>query len=434
MEDISLNFELLILIFFIGIVFGAILVWLLIFQPQLKKISESLTQEQKGKELLLIEQGKAIEKLEISKNLEEKFKDTFEALSAEALKNNNESFLSLAKSQLEKFQEGAKHDLELRQKSIDQLVKPIADSLSNVDKKVQELDKTQIETKAAFNQQINNLLTVHTNLQKETQNLVHALRTPSTRGRWGEVQLRNVVEMAGMVEYCDFTEQESTDSESGRLRPDMKIRLPGGKTVVVDSKVALDAYLDSIETTDEIMRLEKLKQHAGQVRTHLKQLSAKSYWAQFDQSPEFVVLFLPGEMFFSAALQQSPELIELGARDKVIIATPTTLIALLRAVAIGWTSEALSKNAEEISNLGRKLYSRIRTFAGHMTNMSSNLKKTVDYYNKAIGSLETTVLPSARTLKNLSVSPEADIESFEPIEIVPRDIQAIELLQLRDMK
>jgi DNA recombination protein RmuC len=427
-----LDLALILLIFLVGVIIGATLAWVFVFKARLSKLNQSLAMEQKDKEVLLIEQGKVAERLQAFNSLEIKLKDTFDALSAEALKNNNEAFISLAKSQLEKYQEGAKHDLELRQKSISDLVKPITDGLTSVDQKVKDLDKTQTETKTVFDQQVKNLINEHTNLQKETQNLVRALRAPAIRGRWGEVQLRNVVEMAGMVEYCDFSEQESTTTESGRIRPDMTIRLPGGRNVVVDSKAPLEAYLDSIETSDERIRSEKLQEHARQVRTHVKKLSEKEYWREAASSPEFVVLFLPGEMFFSAALQQDPELIEFGARQKIIIATPTTLIALLRAVAYGWTSEALSKNAEEISNLGKRLYARIRAFAEHMTSVGTSLNKAIDYYNKAIGSLETSVLPPARTLKELAVSPDKDIDTFEPIELMPRSIQSSELLSPED--
>lgn len=379
-------------------------------------------------ETLLTEERKfAAEKLALLNNVESKFSDAFEALSAKALKNNNDSFIDLAKTQLQTFQQGADHDLEKRQKSIDDLVKPLKEGLENVDKRVQELDKARTETYTALNEQVKNLLSVQMGLQGETQNLVRALRMPTVRGRWGEIQLKRVVEMAGMIEYCDFCQQESVETENGRLRPDMTVKLPAQKTVVVDSKAPLDAYLNSLQATDDTIRLAQLKDHARQVRSHLQKLSEKAYWDQFEQSPEFVVLFLPGEMFFSAALEQDPELIEAGVRQRVIIATPTTLIALLRAVAYGWTQERLSRNAEEISNLGKRLYARIKTFAGYMTNMRSGLQKAVDAHNKAVGSLESSVLVPARSLKNLSTSTEDDIDVIEPLEIMPRAIQSAEL-------
>ena len=293
------------------------------------------------------------------------------------MQDNNQSFLNLAKAKCKAVQQGAEQDLDKRQKSIDELVKPLKDGIAN-------LEKARIETSATLTEQVKNLVSVQTALQSETQNLVHALRKPNVRGRWGEIQLKNAVEMVGMLEYCDFIQQRSVDAENGRLRPDMIVRLPAQKLVVVDSKAPLDAYLNSLSTTDEAVRLLQLKEHARQVRSHLQKVSEKAYWDQFEQSPEFVVLFLPGEMFFSAALEQDPELIEAGVRQKIIIATPTTLIALLRAVGYGWTQERLSRNAEEISNLGKKLYARIRTFAGHMTNLRGSLQKAVDSHNKAI--------------------------------------------------
>ncbi len=357
-----------------------------------------------------------------------KLSNAFKALSSESLKNNNEFFINLAKAHLLTFQQGAEHDLEKRQKSIEELVRPLKEGLENVDHKIQELDKARIASKSATDEQIKQLVSIQSTLQKETQNLVQALRKPSVRGRWGEIQLKRVVEMAGMLEHCDFDQQQSLETEDGLLRPDMIIRLPAQKTVVVDAKAPLEAYLNSLEITDEAVRRTQLKAHAEQVRSHIQKLSGKSYQNQLNQSPEFVVLFLPGEMFFSAALEQDPELIEFGVRKNVIIATPTSLIAILRAIAYGWTQERLSKNAEEISNLGKKLYTRIRVFAGHMSDLRNSLQKAVNSHNKAVGSLESNILPSARLLKSLSATTEEDLETIEPIETLPRAIQSDELL------
>ncbi len=378
--------------------------------------------------LIAEERKVAAEKLALLDEAQSKLSDAFKALSAEALQNNNDSFINLAKAQLETFHQEAAFDLEKNKKSFDDLVKPLKDGLENVDRRVLALDKARIETYTALNEQVKNLVSVQTALQGETQNLVRALRMPTVRGRWGEIQLKRVVEMAGMIEYCDFCQQPSVESENGQLRPDMTVKLAGQKTVVVDSKTPLEAYLNSIQTTDETDRATHLKEHARQVRSHLQKLSKKAYWDQFEQSPEFVVLFLPGEMFFSAALEQDPELIEAGVKQKVIIATPTTLIALLRAVAYGWTQERLSRDAEEISNLGKKLYVRIRKFTEHMTNLRNHLEKVVDCHNKAVGSLEASVVPAARSLKTLAACAEADIEAIEPIEIMTRSIQSNELL------
>jgi DNA recombination protein RmuC len=384
----------------------------------LAKASTQLDEERKAAE----------EKLALLNEARTNLSDAFKAVGAEVLKSNNESFLHLAKTQLEQFQQGAQHDLETRQKSIDEIVKPLKESLQNVDKRVEDLDKARAESHASLTEQMKMLTSTSSNLQNETQNLVRALRTPSVRGIWGEMQLKRVVEMAGMVEHCHFDEQVSLETEDGRLRPDMLIHLPGSKTVVVDSKAPLEAYLNALEATDEETRIGYLKAHAKQIRTHLTKLSEKSYWEHLDQSPEFVVLFLPGESFFSAALEQDAELIEVGARQKVIIATPTTLIALLRAVAYGWTSEKLSKNAQEISDAGKELYERICNFATHMVGMGKGIGKTVKSFNEAVASLDSRVIVSARRLQNLALPGAPEIELLEPIECAVREIQSPELL------
>jgi DNA recombination protein RmuC len=265
-------------------------------------------------------------------------------------------------------------------------------------------------------------------LHNETASLVKALRQPTARGRWGEMQLKRVVEMAGMLEYCDFVEQESRNTEEGRLRPDMMVRLPGGKSIVVDAKAPLAAYLDASEADDEEARQAYLADHARQVKQHITALGRKAYWDQFEQVPEFVVLFLPGEMFFSAALQQDPGLIEYGVNEKVIPATPTTLIALLRAVAYGWRQEALARNAHEISELGKELYSRLNTLANHWNNVGKGLDRAMDAYNKATGTLESRVLVTARRFRDLEAAPaDAELTAPDQIDHAPRSLQAPEL-------
>jgi len=362
------------------------------------------------------ERRAAQERSEAFKKVTGELTEKFKALSRDALKDNNESFLDLARATLEKFQETAKGDLELRQSAIDQLVRPLKDSLDRVDGKIGELERARAGAYSELREQVRALATSQLQLHAETGNLVKALRTPHIRGRWGEIQLRRVVELAGMLEYCDFTEQETVTTEDGRIRPDVIVRLPGGRTIVVDAKVPFEAFYESISTTDDAVRLERLKEHARLVRTHIGALSRKSYWETVQPTPEFVLLFLPGENFYSAALEQDPKLIEDGINQRVIIATPTTLIALLKAISYGWQQEQRAANADEVGKLGKELYDRLRTFISYFADIGRNLDRALESYNKGVGSLEARVLVTARKFKELGAIAGEEAETVEPID------------------
>ncbi|AWK86358.1 DNA recombination protein RmuC [Azospirillum thermophilum] len=374
------------------------------------------------------ERSAAAEKLAILEQAQAALSDSFKALSAEALRANNRSFLDLARETLASFQEQAKGDLDKRQTAIGEIVAPVRQTLEAMDRQIREMETTRAGAYEGLRQQVLSLVETQALLRTETGNLVRALRTPAARGRWGEMQLRRVCEMAGMLDHCDFHEQASVDGPGGKLRPDLIVRLPGGKTIVVDAKTPLEGYLDAIQADGDGQRAEGLARHVRHVREHMRQLGAKAYWDQFDDTPEFVVLFLPGENFFSAALEQDPALIEAGIDHRVILATPTTLIALLRAVAYGWRQERMADNARAISALGAELYKRLCDLGGHMEKLGGQLDKAVGCYNAAVGTLESRVLVSARRFRDLEAAPPgSDIPLLDPLDHAPRRLQAPEL-------
>src|SRR5215813_4288914 len=376
------------------------------FQEQITKLSAQLEGERRA----------AHERKESFQQATDDLATKFKALSRDALKDNNQSFLELARATLERFQETAKGDLESRQKAIDQLVRPLKESLDKVDGRIGEMEKHRAGAYSELREQVKALATSQLQLQAETGNLVKALRTPHVRGRWGEIQLRRVVELAGMLQYCDFVEQETVTTDDGRIRPDVIVHLPGNRTIVVDSKVPFDAFYESISALDEETRLVKVKEHARLVRMHITALSRKSYWESVQPTPEFVLLFLPGETFYSAALENDPKLIEDGVDQGVIIATPTTLIALLKAVSYGWRQERMAANAQEVSKLGKDLYDRLRTFTGYFADIGKGLDRALESYNRGVGSLEARVLVTARKLKETGAIAGEEIECIDPVD------------------
>jgi DNA recombination protein RmuC len=373
------------------------------------------------------ERRQSHEKIQMVEQAQMRLTDTFRRLSSEALSANNQSFLHLANTALEKFQEKARMDLGQRQQAIVDMMHPIHQALHKVDGKIVDLEKERVGAYEVLRQQVSELVNSQKELRCETSNLVKALRAPSVRGQWGEIQLKRVVEMAGMISHCDFVEQVSASTDTtGRVRPDMIVNLPGGKKIIVDAKAPLSAYLEALETQDEQVRQQKMADHARHVRTHIRQLSQKAYWDQFRETPEFVVLFLPGETFFSAALENDPSLIEVGVKEKVILATPTTLIALLRAVAYGWRQEAMTESTKIISELGKELYKRVSDMGEHFSRLGKHLSQSVDCYNQTLGTLERRVLVTTRKFKEID-SVDGVIDDLVPIDNQPRHIQSLEL-------
>lgn len=400
----------------LGLLLGAGIVYFLLSRS-LGKTREALASLQ-ARHTAELENADA--KLRLLEQARDQLKESFQALSAEALSKNNADFLNLAKSTLEKYQEGARGDLEKRQESIHKTVEPVGLALKAFNERVEKLEERRTQTDAGLKQQLQQLAESQVQLSKTTGSLVQALRAPQVRGQWGEMQLRRTVEMAGMVNRVDFLEQASVDTGEGqRQRPDMLINLPNGRQVVVDSKVPLAAYLDALQSDDPDRQKERMVAHARHIREHIKGLSAKSYWTQFENAPEFVVLFIPNETIFSAALEQDPQLIELGVDNKVILATPTTLIALLKAIAFGWQQEAIAREAKEISALGKELYERIGVVSGHFAKLGKSLDQSVGHYNKAISSMEARLLVTARKFEALDSAAPDSLPEPSAIEKMP---------------
>ncbi|MGB5305607.1 MAG: DNA recombination protein RmuC [Gammaproteobacteria bacterium] len=356
----------------------------------------------------------------------ENLKDTFHALAGHALKDNTMQFLQLAQEKMKQFQIRAEDDLSQKEKAIEDLVKPIRETLDRTGSELRRMENERKEAQGNLTRHLETITDSHRLLQHETRNLVQALRRPEVRGQWGEMTLKRLAELAGMVEYCDFYEQESVKSDNGALRPDMVVRMPDKREIVVDSKAPLDAYLSAIEATDDDARKMHLEQHTRNIRQRIKELASKSYWEQFPNSPDFVILFIPGEQFLSAALDVDHALLEDALRAQVILATPTSFVALLRAVAFGWRQEALAENAEIIRTVGTELYQRLSTFAEHLAKLGRSLDSSVDSFNKAVGSFDSRILPSARKFTELGITASKEPAQVDQIERATRTVASRE--------
>jgi DNA recombination protein RmuC len=399
-----------------GLLLGGLLTWLIVRsrQRRLKESVESLNDRLKDQDALQAERESAFEAA--TSRLAKAFSD----LSNQSLKANSENFLRLAEQNLGAQHERAKRELGDREQAVENLVKPIKDALQQSQTQIAALEKSRSEAYGGIKSQLETMQINQQSLTQETQNLVNALRRPEVRGRWGEITLRRLVELAGMVEHCDFQEQVHTSNDEKIIRPDMIVRMPDHRELVVDVKTPLDAYLEAIEAKDDKQRKLGLERHARNVRDHIRKLASKTYWEQFPKSPEFVILFIPGDQFLSAALNEDPDLIEYSLSEQIILATPTSFVALLKAVAYGWRQLALADNAQEIRKLAEDLYGRLTVFAGHMNKVGKQLASSVENYNRAVGSLERKVLPGARKFVELGIRPKKEIEQIEPLESLPR--------------
>ncbi len=403
-------------------VFGALLAFL-VFSGRISR----LRNENAKLEISLELERKATDvQYQSMQQMNKQLKDSFNALASEALQSNNSQFLRLAKENLEQFHIKAEGELEKREKAVENLVKPIREALDKTESQVRKMENERMQAHGALTRHLETMAESHRLLQNETRNLVQALRRPEVRGQWGELTLKRLAELAGMVEHCDFTEQDTVKTDAGNRRPDMVIRMPDRREIVVDAKTPLDAYLSAVESSSDDERKNHLTRHARNVRSRIKELSAKAYWEQLKYSPEFVVLFIPGDQFLSAALEIDHSLIEDALAQNVILATPTSLVALLRAIAYGWRQEVLAENADIIREIGQEMFTRLTTFAEHLAKLGRSLDNSVSAYNKAVSSYDSRVLPGARKFTELGISTKKEPPKLEQVERMARQVESRE--------
>lgn len=412
MNMTAIDITVLVLMTALGVLIGAVLAYL----RAMRRITELKEENASLKATVDIERRTAGEKVSIIENARTQLSETFTTLSSQALRNSTEEFLKLAQENLRKFHIQAQGELEQKEKSIENLLNPVKEALTRTDHHLRELEKERKEAYGSLTKHLETMAQTQTMLQGETRNLVQALRRPEVRGQWGEMTLKRLAELAGMVEYCDFYEQETTQSEEGNMRPDMVVRMPDGREIVVDVKTPLDGYLSAIEAPDDGVRTSHLERHARKVRERVRELASRNYWAQFKQSPDFVVMFIPGDQFLSAALDVDRDLLEYALSQKIILATPTSFVALLRAVAYGWRQQNLAENAEKIRDVGEDLYQRLCNFTEHLAKLGKNLGSSLDHYNRAVGSFERQVIPGARKFAEMGITPRKELHDLDQVE------------------
>jgi DNA recombination protein RmuC len=411
------------LILLIGVALAALLGWLLAHQRAQHDITRLREDKARLTSQLEAQQAAMEEKTRSFEVAQSQFENTFKSLASDALKSNSSEFLKLAETNFKTLHTKASGNLEQREKAVESMVKPIREALEKTDQQIRKMEKERQTDCGSLTQHLQFMAQAQEQLQGETRNLVKALRRPEVRGQWGELTLKRLAELAGMVEHCDFEQQQSVDTDQGKQRPDMVVRMPGSREIIVDAKAPMDGYLAAVEAQDDSTRVLELQRHARNVRDRVRELSSKAYWQQFPQSPDFVVLFIPGDQFLSSALEVDAKLLEDAMADKVVLATPSSLVALLRAVAYGWRQETLAENAEHIRTIGQDLYERLSTFAEHLDKLGSHLGRSVESYNKAVGSFDSRVLPGARKFTEMGIQGKKDLPEPEPVERLPRPVQ-----------